>query len=70
MSWFKRKTEVKLTPAPVDQVTFEIETHKEAKTEAVKEAKEASEKLNQLLVDNGFTLKIYLATGGKVHKRK
>ena len=51
------------------QGIIEIEAHKDAKTEAIKEAKEATRQLNKLLVDNGFTLKIYLATGGK-HPRK
>lgn len=46
----------------------EIEASRDATKEAIAEAREATHKLNTLLVDNGFTLKIYLAAGGK-HKR-
>lgn len=47
----------------------EIEVAKNATDSALKTAKEANQKLNQLLVENGFTIKIYVAAGGK-QKRK
>lgn len=67
--WFKKtKTPVQDTSAKIianHKATIEIVAHKEAKDAVVRETKEANEKLNRLLVDNGFTLKIYLAAGGK-----
>lgn len=40
---------------------IEVEIDKSASKEAVDKAKSASKHLNSLLVENGFTLKIYLA---------
>lgn len=67
MNLFNRKTTPmqKKTQEIEKKAIIEIETHKDAKQEAVLKAKKASEELNTLLVENGFTLKIYVATGGK-----
>lgn len=59
-----------LTTLPVHKAAVEIVTDKQAKKEVVQKAKEANKVLNDLLVDNGFTLKIYLAAGGKQHNRR
>lgn len=49
------------TPDPI----VEIIANENSKKEVIEEAKNASNKLNDLLVQNGFTIKIYLAAGGK-----
>jgi hypothetical protein len=68
--WFFRKKkqepqikEAKGITLPHREVgaAIEIVAHKEAKQEMVDRAKIANEHLNGLLVENGFTLKIYLA---------
>lgn len=71
MSWFKRKFKypsvghqpsneaVVLTPSQNSRV--EVEVHKDATKEAVEKAKDTNAHLKELLVNNGFTLKIYLA---------
>lgn len=38
--------------------------------QAFRENLSAGQDLNRLLVENGFTIKIYLATGGKTNKDK
>ncbi len=42
---------------------IEIVAHQEAKAEIVEEAKKVNQHLKELLVQNGFTIKIYLAAG-------
>lgn len=49
------------------EVKIEIEAGKKATKEAIEDARKANEELNKVLVRNGFTVKIYIATGGK-HK--
>lgn len=71
-SLFHRPTQ-QIPPAQVAQAeqrsTIEIVAHKEAKAEVVAQAEAVSKHLNKLLVDNGFTLKIFLAAGGQ-HPQK
>jgi hypothetical protein len=55
----KRKEDLRVEATPTSRV--EVEVHKTASEQAVKKAKEANEHLKELLVQNGFTLKIYLA---------
>lgn len=69
MGWFSKKQKDVPVSAKTREAIVEIEASKDARREAVIQAKEASKQLNTLLVENGFTLKIYLATGGK-HKGK
>jgi hypothetical protein len=47
----------------------EVVVHKNATREAVQSANEANKHLASLLEQNGFTLKIWVAAGGK-HKGK
>lgn len=71
MSWFNRKKQadaIVVHPAPTSRV--EIELHKSASIDAAKKADETNEHLKDLLVENGFTLKIYLAAGGHQPKPK
>lgn len=60
--WKKRKTSKELT---VSDGSVEVSPMKDAKAEAFADAKAATKHLNNLLeVENGFTIKIYLAAGG------
>ena len=68
MSWFKKKRREDLIVQPLASSRVEVEVHKNANREATEKAKKANEHLNDLLVENGFTLKIYLAAGHKMPK--
>lgn len=48
----------------------EIIANEEAKKEVIEQAKSASNQLNELLVQNGFTIKIYLAAHSPQTKKK
>ena len=65
LSWLRKKSHlndpVEIAPT---QSRVEIEVPKHANKAAVQKAKNASTDLNSLLVENGFTLKLYVATGG------
>lgn len=68
---FNRKpkpTPIVVTPPATSRV--EVELHKNASEYAAQKAKETNQHLNDLLVENGFTLKIYLAAGGQLHQKK
>jgi len=71
MSWFKknRPLQVKATRAHEHDDRVEVVVQKNATEEAITKAKEANQKLNELLVENGFTIKIYLAAGGHLPKQ-
>ena len=70
MNWFKRKASVTpMVVQPPAQSRIEVELHKSASQEAAEKAKETNRHLNDLLVANGFTLKIYIAAGGHQPKR-
>lgn len=71
MSWFNKKTKVEpvvITPPATSRV--EVELHKGATEEAAKKADATNKHLTELLVENGFTLKIYLAAGGQVQQQE
>lgn len=71
-SLFKRKKESQGTPvviAPPPTSRVEIEMHKGATEEAAKKADAVNQHVKDLLVENGFTLKIYLAAGGNPSKK-
>ena len=61
---FKKRKDVPVVVAPAATSRVEIELHKSASVDAAKKADETNEHLKELLVENGFTLKIYLAAGG------
>lgn len=70
MNWFNRKPNaapIVVTPPATSRV--EVELHKGASEEAARKADEVNQHVKELLVDNGFTLKIYLAAGGKTKKK-
>jgi len=65
MRLFNRKPKhqpIVVTPPATSRV--EVELHKNASEHAAKKADETNKHLKELLVENGFTLKIYLAAGG------
>lgn len=68
--WFKRKPKEDLSIQPPASSRVEVELHKTASIEAAEKAKEANKHLNDLLIENGFTLKIYLAAGGQLSHKK
>lgn len=66
----KRKIEP-ITIEPPVASRVEIELHKGASEEAAKKAKQVNEHVKELLVENGFTIKIAIAAGyGAPHNRK
>ncbi len=71
MSWFKRKEKIApvvVTPPATSRV--EVELHKGASEDAAKKADAVNQHVKDLLVENGFTLKIYLAAGGQLKQKK
>lgn len=74
--WFRKKKTVNETVQPDVQLQppatsrVEIELSKDANKEAAEKAKQVNAHVNDLLVQNGFTLKIYLAAGGRVQHQK
>lgn len=65
MGWFrKKKNDPPIVVHPPVSSRVEVELHKNASEEAAQKAQQTNKHLNDLLVENGFTLKIYLAAGG------
>lgn len=65
----KKKDETVVPPivvrdTPLKDPVVEIIANEKAKDEVIQKAQQASNQLNELLVQNGFTIKIYLAAGG------
>lgn len=63
-----RPEELSITPSQTSRV--EIELHKDANKEAAEKAKNANAHLKELLVENGFTLKIVLAAHNPANNKK
>lgn len=74
MGLFKRKKNIDqpivVQATPVKDPVIEVIANQEAKKEVLDRAKKASSDLNQLLVQNGFTIKIYLAAQSPTSKNK
>jgi hypothetical protein len=64
--WKRRPAEEDTISLPHREIgaAVEIVARKEASKEMAEKAKAANRQLQDLLVENGFTLKIYLAAGG------
>lgn len=64
MNLFRKKqpADIQLTPSTKDRL--EIEVHKSASQEAKQKADEINNHVRDLLGENGFTVKIFLAAGG------
>ena len=70
MRLFNRKAKpAPMLVKPPATSRVEVELHKSASEGAAQKAKETNKHLNDLLVENGFTLKIYLAAGGHQPKK-
>jgi hypothetical protein len=78
MGLFRRdkrvRNEISIPIAPNDrteeEALVEIVAHQDAKKEIIDEAKKVNAHLKDLLVQNGFTIKIYLAAGGNPPNKK
>lgn len=72
MRLFNRKQNIHhIAVDPPAMSRVEIEVHKGASEEAAKKAKQINEHVKELLVENGFTIKIAIAAGyGAPHNRK
>jgi len=69
VAWFnKNNTSHGNTEAPHDE-SVEIVVAKEANKEVVALAKQANKIVHKLLKENHFTIKIFMAAGGKTKKR-
>jgi hypothetical protein len=65
MGFFKRSQKQEpIVVHPPRQSRVEVEVAKGASAEAAQKAKEINAHVKDLLVGNGFTLKIYIAAGG------
>jgi len=65
----KPKTEpIVVVPPPTSRV--EVELHKGASEDAAKKADAVNQHMKELLVENGFTLKIALAAGAQIKQSK
>lgn len=56
------------TLPPEHKASIEIVASKDAKHEAIEQVKKANEHLQEVFAENHFTIKIYLAAGGKTKK--
>lgn len=65
--WFTRKTQ-RAAEEQQDKTVAQIDEHKVAKEEVIDQARKANRNLNRVLVENGFTVKIWVATGGHAKK--
>lgn len=61
--WFDKKKQDR--EANTKRSNVEIVAHRQATKKVVEETKEVNERLQDLLLKNHFTIKIFLATGGK-----
>lgn len=71
MKFFNRKskdTPIVIKPAPTSRV--EIEMHKGASEEAAKKADEVNEHVKELLLENGFTIKIAVVAGAQIRETR
>lgn len=69
MAWFNRNKTPKGNTEQSHDNRVEVVVHQNATKEVVAAAKEANDHLRTLLDENGFTIKIFLAAGGKTKKR-
>lgn len=70
MSLFRKKPTEDIRLEPTSQDRLEIEVHKSASKEAKQKADAVNNHVRDLLGENGFTVKIYLAAGGHLPARK
>lgn len=69
MLWFKNKRK-KQQSIKAQKIEKEIAVHKKAAKKTVATFKSAANEFNKDFKENGFTVKIFLAAGGKDPKQK
>lgn len=69
MKFFRKKAQADIQLQPSTKDRLEIEVHKTASKEAKQKADEVNNHVRDLLADNGFTVKIFLAAGHTPRKR-
>lgn len=63
---FKRRKQIEVAQAEHEaEVDLEVRTHQKEQKRVVQDTKKATDDLVKSVKDNGFTLKIYRAAGGK-----
>jgi hypothetical protein len=67
--WFQRKKTEQMTVSPPQSSRVEVELHKGANREATEKANAVNQHLKDLLIENGITLKLYIAAGGDLRKK-
>lgn len=70
MRLFGRQPKEGIVIQPPQHSRVEVEVAKNASAEAAQKAKEINKHVKDLLVGNGFTLKIYIAAGGYPPKNR
>lgn len=68
MSWFKKRESEDLRLAATPDSRVEIELHKSASKDAKQKADEINAHLKELVIENNFTVKIFVAAGGHLPK--
>jgi hypothetical protein len=68
MAWFNHNKKPRGETEDSHDKRVEVVVHQNATKEAVKQAQEANKHLGNLLEENGFTIKIWVAAGGKTKK--
>lgn len=67
MKWLRKKEKVE--PA-IHVHSIEIEPHQDARREVVEQTKQVNRDLQELLVENGFHIKMWAAAGGQPPRKK
>jgi len=70
MSLFKKKSPENLRLAATSDSRVEIELHKSASKDAKQKADEINQHLKELVIENNFTVKIFVAAGGHLSANK
>jgi hypothetical protein len=66
MLWFKKRKQEKDDRCDKEKrINLEVEAHHLSQRKSIEETRKVTEKFVQRVKDNGFTLRIYSAAGGK-----
>jgi hypothetical protein len=69
MLFRKKKSDTPVSPIPQEVRTkVEVVAHQEATKQQIDEVKQINQMLNKQFVENGFTIKIFIAAGGRDKK--
>ena len=70
MRFFRKQPKEDIMVQPTINSRVEVEVAKNASAEAAEKAKQVNAHVKELLVENGFTLKIYLAAHNSAKPKK